>query len=288
MSFRIVVVILADLTCMYRHIGGSNLYFFHINCRHICWSNVYIFQAYCRHIDGSQLYFFQAYWRHIGGSNVNFFQAYCRHIGGSNVYLLEVYFLHIGGYNLFFFHAYCRRIGGSNVYLYFIQVYFLHFDGSKLYFFQAYCRHIGGSNLYFFQAYCRHIGGSLVEIDSAPENHFIQSHLTPGNSDWLLYTAENLSPFYFSIFAVSHEGEFKTGLIELHIKHYVRNFENGRIQDLANSLGSLQGEKKTIWLLAILTSLPTLLVWVRLKLNWNIDFAWRFVLLEGIICHTLI
>ena len=46
-------------------------------------------------------------------------------------------------------------------------------------------------NFYYVncQAYCRNIGGSLVEIDDAPEDHFIRRNLRPGNvttSDMIL------------------------------------------------------------------------------------------------------
>ena len=40
--------------------------------------------------------------------------------------------------------------------------------------------------------------------------------------------------FIFAHFALSPEGEFKTGLIEFRIKVYVTKLDGGRIQDLAN------------------------------------------------------
>ena len=46
---------------------------------------------------------------------------------------------------------------------------------------------------------------------------------------------ENFAPVLFSPFSPSNlRGEFKTGLIELYIKEYVRKLESGRIQDWAN------------------------------------------------------
>ena len=47
----------------------------------------------------------------------------------------------------------------------------------------------------------------------------------------LLYTGKISPRFIFALFALSLEGEFKTGLIELYINNYTRNLESGRIQD---------------------------------------------------------
>ena len=50
----------------------------------------------------------------------------------------------------------------------------------------------------------------------------------------ILYTGIISPPFYFRLFAVLSEGEFKTGLIELYTRGYIRKWEIGRIQDWAN------------------------------------------------------
>ena len=49
--------------------------------------------------------------------------------------------------------------------------------------------------------------------------------------------------FIFALFALWHEGEFKTGLIELYIKKYVRKLESGRIQNWANQYWISVGRK---------------------------------------------
>ena len=45
------------------------------------------------------------------------------------------------------------------------------------------------------------------------------------------------------IFALFQEGEFKTGLIELNIKDYIRKLKSGPIQDWANQLQISKGPK---------------------------------------------
>ena len=40
--------------------------------------------------------------------------------------------------------------------------------------------------------------------------------------------------FIFTLFALLHEDEFKTGQIELYVKGYVRKLVSRRIQDWAN------------------------------------------------------
>ena len=58
-----------------------------------------------------------------------------------------------------------------------------------------------------------------------------------GKVETEMYTVyrEKIAPrFIFALFALCHVGEFKTGLIEISIKDYVRKFESGRIQDWAN------------------------------------------------------
>ena len=40
--------------------------------------------------------------------------------------------------------------------------------------------------------------------------------------------------FIFALFALSSEGEFKTALIEFHIRDYIGKLDRGRIQDWAN------------------------------------------------------
>ena len=49
--------------------------------------------------------------------------------------------------------------------------------------------------------------------------------------------------FIFALFALGPEGEFKSGPIELYIKDYIRKFEGGQIQDLANRSRILIGRK---------------------------------------------
>ena len=48
--------------------------------------------------------------------------------------------------------------------------------------------------------------------------------------------SEILAPLYFALFALIHEGEFKTGLIEMCIKDNVAKLGRGPIQDWANQL----------------------------------------------------
>ena len=59
----------------------------------------------------------------------------------------------------------------------------------------------------------------------------------------LLYTGKISPPFYFALLALWPEGEFKTGLIELYIKDYIRKLESGRIRDLANQFQNSIGRK---------------------------------------------
>ena len=47
----------------------------------------------------------------------------------------------------------------------------------------------------------------------------------------------------FALFALWPEGKFKTGLIELYVKGYVRKLEIGRIQDWANQSQTYLGRK---------------------------------------------
>ena len=54
-----------------------------------------------------------------------------------------------------------------------------------------------------------------------------------------------LPRFIFALFALWPEGEFKTGLIELYIKDYIRKLDSGRIQDWANKFQNSIGENKT-------------------------------------------
>ena len=49
--------------------------------------------------------------------------------------------------------------------------------------------------------------------------------------------------FIFALFALSHEGEFKTGLILSFLKDYVRKLVSGRIQDLVNQSRIFIGRK---------------------------------------------
>ena len=56
----------------------------------------------------------------------------------------------------------------------------------------------------------------------------------------ILYTGKIRPRF---IFALWHEGEFKTGLIQLFIKDYVRKLESGRIQDWAKQFQISIGRK---------------------------------------------
>ena len=50
----------------------------------------------------------------------------------------------------------------------------------------------------------------------------------------ILYTGKISPRFIFALFAIWPEGKYKTGLIQLFIKDYVRKLETGRIQDWAN------------------------------------------------------
>ena len=51
--------------------------------------------------------------------------------------------------------------------------------------------------------------------------------------------------FIFPLFALCSKGEFKTGLIGIFVKDYVRNFFCLRIQDWQISFRSVLGENKT-------------------------------------------
>ena len=60
------------------------------------------------------------------------------------------------------------------------------------------------------------------------------SELSLIHAEVLLYTGKFRPRFIFVLFALSSEGEFKTGLIDLYRKDHIRKLESGRIQDPAN------------------------------------------------------
>ena len=71
---------------------------------------------------------------------------------------------------------------------------------------------------------------------------------------WMMLYTGKISPrfFFFALFTLWHEGEFKTGLIQSFLKDYVRKLVSGRIQNWANqfriSIGGIGlGEFKAVY-----------------------------------------